>query len=449
MPGEAMVGGTNASSIPRPLRRLTRPANDPTDPEEALLARLWLTILFFLPPLGSVFLVLSLLPDPRSAIGRPGFWIGSFAVVALGGCYVVGRWRSVRLAADLGLWTLNLAIWLLWFTAGTPDDHVLYFLVVPQSIGILAAERVRVVPPVLANTIVLLLLPVFSRIGVHIEFSQSEWFSLVAFVLINAGIASAVAVIFQTNRKRRAELAAEVGRANERLRTAEVDRLQMVNTIAHDLSSPLTPLSIQLQLLETAELDEAQRRQSVAMMGRNLRQLERLVGDVKDLARAEAGELKLRLQRVDLGVLVSDAVQDFRPRAEQEGKRLILDVPPPAWTNVDAERVTQVLHNFLTNAIKFTPNGGQITVHLALDDGHVRVSVTDTGRGLTPDEMGKLFQAFSQVHERSEVKERGTGLGLYICKRIIEAQGGTVGVVSEGHGRGSQFFFELLRAAPN
>jgi PAS domain S-box-containing protein len=227
-----------------------------------------------------------------------------------------------------------------------------------------------------------------------------------------------------------------------RIKELQDSRTRLLNTISHDLANPITPIRLQLHMLQTALKGRPEAR-NLDIVSRNVETLNRLILDLKDLARLEAGQLKVDLEPADLLDLVKAAIDSFQGAAIEKGIVLEARLGSSVTLPLDEQRITQVLFNFLSNALKFTPSGGTITVHATHDPTDASVRVTDSGRGLTPEEMAKLFKPFSQVHERSEVSEKGTGLGLFICKGLIEGHGGRIFVESPGHGKGSTFGFKI------
>ena len=229
--------------------------------------------------------------------------------------------------------------------------------------------------------------------------------------------------------------------ANERLR--EMDRLktQFINNAAHELGTPLTPIKIQAALLNAEKLgplSEPQRK-SVRVLSRNVDQLGLLLRDVLDSARVQAGRLNVHLAPVPLGPLVREAVESFQEPAAVQGVALSVKVDADAVVQADATRLTQVFFNVLRNALKFTPTGGKVEVRVARREGQAFVEVRDTGCGIRPEDIGRLFQPFSQVHDKMEMTRSGTGLGLYISHGIVESHGGTISCESEGPGKGATF----------
>ncbi|HLE47731.1 MAG TPA: ATP-binding protein, partial [Candidatus Thermoplasmatota archaeon] len=229
------------------------------------------------------------------------------------------------------------------------------------------------------------------------------------------------------------------------IKELQESRTRLLNTIAHDLASPLTPIGLQVELLQMSmpQATEKQKK-SLEILLRNVAHMQRLVEDLKDLARLEAGQLKIDPKDTELTGIVQKAVDSFQESAKERGLALGGKIAASAApVHADEQRLTKVVFNFLTNALKFSPPGGTITVDMTSDASQATVRVRDQGRGLSPEEIGRLFQPFSQVHDRSQMKEKGTGLGLFICKGLIEKHGGRIWAESQGHGKGSTFAFTL------
>ena len=225
---------------------------------------------------------------------------------------------------------------------------------------------------------------------------------------------------------------------------AQRQRTAMLHSLTHELRNPLVPMRLQLDLLALDDGPGAStRRERLNTVGENVQRLQRLLGDLGELARIEGGRLQLVPAHGDLAprlLLVARSLQD---EATQRGVRLATDVHAPLLAVADGDRVAQVVSNLLSNALKFTPAGGQVTLRAARDGGEVLVEVADTGRGLGAEAVGRLFRPFVQVHEPGSVRERGTGLGLFICRTLAEAQGGRIGVRSPGAGQGATFWMRL------
>lgn len=242
----------------------------------------------------------------------------------------------------------------------------------------------------------------------------------------------------------------EIARREAELRQAqEIDRLKnvLINSVSHDLMAPIMSILGYAELLEDeigGPVSE-QQRGFVAQIEKNTHRLESMVNDLLDLARMGTGMFKLEVAHEDLRARVHDVTESMRPLLDEAGIDLALSLPEgPLVALVDGRRIERVLSNLLTNALKFTPRGGRISVGAWLEGERIRCEVADTGIGMAPEDLPKLFQRFSQLEAGKA--HGGTGLGLSISKAIVEAHHGTVGVHSEP-GRGSTFWFELPASA--
>lgn len=226
----------------------------------------------------------------------------------------------------------------------------------------------------------------------------------------------------------------------------ELERLkdEFVATVSHELRTPLTSMMGFLEMIREGEagpLNEEQRR-FLAIVYRSSERLQRLVGDLLFVARLDANGLQLQLAQIQVDEIVREALESVAALSrsrEVEVESDIRDVPP-VWG--DRERLAQLVGNLLSNALKFTPPGGRITVRAFAEDGSVVVEVADTGIGIPKGEQERLFQRFFRSSTATEHAIPGTGLGLVISKAIAEAHGGTIGVESEP-GQGTCFRVEL------
>jgi signal transduction histidine kinase len=266
--------------------------------------------------------------------------------------------------------------------------------------------------------------------------------NLEAFMAIQTASAMAFAVAISEQQVAKAALAQQ---SAELQKLRELDCLQstFVNAVTHDLRTPLTSIIGFAELLED-ELSgplSAGQREYLKQIERGAERLEFLVDDLLDFTRMQAGTFSLRPEQADLHQKVSEIVESLVPQAAASRIAIHLDLPPGELSACfDRARIGQVLMNLLSNAIKFSAGGGDITVRLR-DEGAVkRCEVTDSGEGIAPADLSRLFQPFSQLE--SGIKRGGTGLGLSIARRIVEEHGGQIGVQSEP-GRGSTFWFTL------
>jgi signal transduction histidine kinase len=229
----------------------------------------------------------------------------------------------------------------------------------------------------------------------------------------------------------------------------EVERLkdEFVSVVGHELRTPLTSIRGSLGLLAggiAGTLDD-EAREMVRIAVDNTDRLVRLVGDMLDLERMQAGRAELELRRVPAAAPVQAAVQVVARLAEEAGVDLHTDVADVAVL-ADSDRVVQALTNLLGNAVKFSPRGGCVEVVVRAGERDAEFSVRDDGRGIPADKLETIFERFRQV-DASDARERGgTGLGLPIAREIVERHGGSIHVESE-LGQGSRFVFTLPLAA--
>lgn len=240
--------------------------------------------------------------------------------------------------------------------------------------------------------------------------------------------------------KRSAELAKE--------REMAKMKADFVNSVSHELRTPLTSIFGYTELLEDAVAGPLTPEQAtyVGRINESARQLRRLVDDLLDAARIDAGTFKLLLEQDDPAAKVQDVMTDLAPLIAAAGLTATVDAPLGGGVvRLDPQRIGQVVANLVGNAVKFTPRGGTIAVRLRWDAAGARCEIQDTGLGIAAGDLPKLFQRFSQL-EAGQARG-GTGLGLAIAKAIVEAHGGRIGVESQP-GEGSTFWFTLPAARP-
>jgi PAS domain S-box-containing protein len=232
-------------------------------------------------------------------------------------------------------------------------------------------------------------------------------------------------------------------------REAERRKDDFIAVLSHELRNPLAPIRTALHVLDHAPSGSAKARRAREIADRQLQHLSRLVDDLLDVTRIARGKIRLVRDCVDLRELVSRCVEDHRALLEQHHLKHRLSVPVgPVHVDGDASRLSQVVGNLLLNASKFTASGGSVTVSLTRDEGEAVISVVDTGIGIAPEMLERLFEPFAQAETTLERARGGLGLGLALVRGLVNLHGGTVSARSEGANRGATFEIRLPLAEP-
>jgi len=239
-------------------------------------------------------------------------------------------------------------------------------------------------------------------------------------------------------RVRNLVLGAQARAAAESANRAKDEFLAM---LGHELRNPLSPILTALQMMKLRG-DEVHGKER-AIIERQVRHLARLVDDLLDVSRITRGKVELHRDRVELATIVAQAVEVASPLFEERVHRLFTDVPADLAVIGDEHRLTQVLSNLLTNAAKYTPPGGRIEVIARAEDGKAIIKVKDTGKGIPPDLLSRVFDLFVQGYRTPDRSGGGLGLGLSIVRMLVTMHGGQVTATSEGPGKGSEFTVTL------
>jgi signal transduction histidine kinase len=266
--------------------------------------------------------------------------------------------------------------------------------------------------------------------------SPSDWLRVAAF-LVTAGVVSSLSESLHEAR-RQAELRADA------LREADRRKDEFLAMLSHELRNPLAAIHNAVQILALYGRDPEQVERIRELIERQLSQLVRLVEDLLDLSRVTRGKIKLRRGSVNLAQVVSTAVETSRPLIEARGHQLTVALPePPLYVDADAARLAQVLSNLLNNAAKYTRVAGRIDLLAELVDGEVCLRVRDTGIGIAPEMLPRVFDLFVQAESSTDRTQGGLGVGLTLARQLIEMHDGTIEARSAGLGRGTEIVVHL------
>ncbi|HSQ08756.1 MAG TPA: PAS domain S-box protein, partial [Chromatiaceae bacterium] len=233
-------------------------------------------------------------------------------------------------------------------------------------------------------------------------------------------------------------------RAEAALREADRRKDEFLATLAHELRNPLAPIRNAVEVLRLKAPPDPALQAAQRMIERQVQHLVRLVDDLLDVSRITQGRLALRRERVDLAVVLEQALEASRPHLECAGHDLAVTLPPgPIYLDADPVRLAQVFVNLVNNACKFTDPGGQIRVSAEREGAQVIVRVADTGIGVPPGDLPRLFEMFAQLGTAREQAQGGLGIGLSLARGLVEMHGGSVEAHSEGAGKGTELMVRL------
>jgi signal transduction histidine kinase len=238
----------------------------------------------------------------------------------------------------------------------------------------------------------------------------------------------------------RGRLRNELVAAKREAESASRAKDEFLAMLGHELRNPLAPIVTALELMDLRDVAPRER----AIIDRQVRHLMRLVDDLLDVSRIARGKIHIDRQTVDVASVVADAFETAMPALEQSGHQLSVDVLRGTYfVKGDRSRLAQVVANLLTNAARYTEQRGAIDVHAGAEGGTIVVRVRDTGRGIAPDLLPRVFDLFEQGPREIDRAQGGLGLGLAIVKNLVVLHGGTVAAESAGHGKGSTFTVRL------
>lgn len=229
-------------------------------------------------------------------------------------------------------------------------------------------------------------------------------------------------------------------------RRLEIMKDHFISAATHELRTPLVSIKgyADFILAENPDSSIGNVRPFVEVMKRNADRLLELTNDLLDAQRMESGRIQLKIQQLDIRSLVKQCIQEVQPLLDQKRHRLHMEIPSGSlYIRGDPLRLSQVLWNIMNNAIKFTPDGGDITISMEETPTRIRICVQDTGIGIDKKDLDRVFEPFATIEKPTYFK--GTGLGLSLTKRLVEAHGGTITVTSPGKFQGTKVTLELLK----
>lgn len=228
------------------------------------------------------------------------------------------------------------------------------------------------------------------------------------------------------------------------LRQADRRKDEFLATLSHELRNPLAPIRNAVELMRRAGRDSKVAERALAIMERQLHQLVRLTDDLLDMSRITRDTLELRRERLDLRAVLRSALESVEPLSDAASHVLSAEFPDaPLWINGDFTRLAQAFVNLLNNAVKYTDRGGRISLAASTVDGEAVVMLRDTGIGIEPELLPRIFDMFVQVDPGTSRTRSGLGIGLALAKRLIELHQGRIDARSEGPGTGSTFVVRL------
>ena len=223
----------------------------------------------------------------------------------------------------------------------------------------------------------------------------------------------------------------------------EIQRQRFLGALSHELRNQIQPILFGLHRLKDSN-PSAQQLRALEMIERQTRHQAFLLEDLLDLDRVRLGKIELKLSSVDLRECVRHGIEANQAEVNLKSLNVKLDLPQePIYAFVDRERICQVATNLMSNAVKFTPNGGSIVWRVFQEPSWVVMSIRDTGSGIKANDLGQIFDVFFQGEGTSGTGQRGLGIGLTVVKNLVELHGGTIQVHSEGDGKGAEFIVRI------
>ncbi|MGH8241979.1 MAG: response regulator [Steroidobacteraceae bacterium] len=286
-----------------------------------------------------------------------------------------------------------------------------------------------------------------SKVSVLVELRRQR----IELKRLNASLSRANAELDAANRELQREKARELAELNRSLAEANRELIEanrrkddFLAILAHELRNPLAPIRAAIAILQRQGSDDPLLKKMRQTIDRQVQHMTRLIDDLLDVSRVTQGKINLKLEPVDIGAIVRQAVETHMPEIGARGHRLAVSAPDgPLGVNGDPVRLTQMIGNLVGNAAKFTPEGGRIEVEVSAADELATIVVRDSGIGIAEEYLSHVFEMFGQVRNPRPHRHDGLGIGLALVKRIVEMHQGQVEARSKGENLGSEFIVRL------
>lgn len=342
------------------------------------------------------------------------------------------RLKEGTVAARMGVWDWDLAKSQFTFTANIHEVFGMVLEQLPQPWKLLHPDDVPIIRKTCKQALA-------DRAGfhavvriIHPDNDKIFWVDVSGKVLCNDSgqpLALRGVVLDVTERKF----------AEEKLKEADQRKNEFLAMLAHELRNPLAPLSVAAQLLDNIKQDDVRVKQVSGIITRQVGHMTHMINDLLDVTRIAHGQIALEKQPVDLGILLSEAVEQVHPLLEQRAHRLILpQTLGPVSVLGDRKRLVQVIANLLNNAAKYTPEGGVIQVHMEPVADDIVLTMQDNGIGIAKEMLSRVFDMFTQAMRSTDGATGGLGIGLSLVRGLVEAHGGRIMLASNGLGTGTK-----------
>jgi len=271
-------------------------------------------------------------------------------------------------------------------------------------------------------------------------------FGLALYVIISFVIALVGGAIVRA-REKIAHQVDELQRKHHELTIADQRKDEFLAVLAHELRNPLAPIASALDILKQSDVDAAIATKAIEVADRQVQHMTRLVDDLLDVSRIMRGKIELRQERVELASVIQRAVETVQPLIERERHELTIHLPEETvWIEADLVRLAQAVANLLSNAAKYTEPGGRIELSAEVENEQLVICVRDSGIGIDPATLPRLFEMFMQAAPGSSRSRGGLGIGLTLVKNLVELHGGAIAAHSEGLGKGSEFMIRMAHS---